>query len=109
MSQRHAEAIAQRPTKVERVCVVCGLSLIGRRPDARHCSPACRVEAHRIRAILSGSYSGPYRSVKERLEAGQKAYKDALVTNDEGFLTGGRPSAKETAIGKLVPDVGSGA
>src|SRR5664279_559290 len=84
----------------ERVCVVCGASLINHRPDARHCSPACRVEAHRISAILSGSYSGPYTSIKARLEAAQKAYKDALTTNDQGGLTGSRSSARKTAIGK---------
>jgi hypothetical protein len=89
----------------ERVCVVCGSSLINRRSEARHCSAACRVEASRIRGILSGTYSGPYRSVKERLEAAQKAYKDALVTNvtsDGGSLSSDTPSARETAVGKLV-------
>ena len=86
----------------ERVCVVCGTSLIDHRPDARHCSPACRVEASRIRAILRGSYSGPYRSVRERLEAGQKAYKDGLVTDKEGRAGQWWAVRQETAIGKLI-------
>jgi hypothetical protein len=91
------------PKPADRPCVLCGAPLIDHRPDARHCSPACRVESHRIRAILSGSYSGPYRSVKERLDAAQKAYKNALVTNDDGSLTGGRSSARTTAIEKISP------
>ena len=88
----------------ERVCVVCGASLIDHRPDARHCSPACRVEAHRIAGILTGSYSGPYRSVRERLEAGHKAYKGALVTTKEGAPISATPSVRETAIVRLLPD-----
>ena len=88
----------------ERVCVVCGASLIDHRPDARHCSPACRVEAHRISGILRGSYSGPYRSVRERLEAGHKAYKGALVTKKQGAPVSGTPSVRKTAIGRLLPD-----
>jgi hypothetical protein len=92
------------------VCVVCGGLLASQRPDARHCSPAarhcspaCRVEASRIRAILSGSYSGPYRSVRERLQAAQKGVQNALAANDEGSLTGSSRSAGTTAIGKTVP------
>lgn len=85
------------------VCVVCGGLLAGQRPDARHCSPACRVEASRIRGILSGTYSGPYRSVKERLEAAQKGVQNALAADDEGSLTGSSRSAGSTAIGKTVP------
>jgi hypothetical protein len=55
-----------------RVCVVCGNSLEGRRIDARHCGGPCRAEASRLRAILSGRGSGPYRSLAERLEARRK-------------------------------------
>lgn len=50
----------------ERICVVCGGSLKGRRKDARCCSASCRAEQSRIRAIIDGTY-GPYRSLAERL------------------------------------------
>lgn len=53
----------------ERVCVVCGASLSAHRPQARHCSGACRAEASRIRAILAGKYSGPYVSLSSRFQA----------------------------------------
>lgn len=56
----------------ERVCVVCNASLVGRRPQARHCGGPCRAEASRIRAILNGSETLPYRSLKARLESAQK-------------------------------------
>lgn len=52
-----------------RSCVVCGTSLDDRRSDARHCGGPCRAEAARLRAILSGRGSGPYRSVAERVRA----------------------------------------
>ena len=51
----------------ERVCVVCGGSLKGRRKDARCCSASCRAEQSRIRTIIDGTYAGPYRSLAERL------------------------------------------
>lgn len=51
----------------DRVCVVCGNSLARRRKDARCCSASCRAEASRFKAILSGTYSGRYRSIAERL------------------------------------------
>ena len=37
-------------TKKFRRCAVCGLSLQGRRKDARYCSGPCRAEASRKRA-----------------------------------------------------------
>ena len=60
---------SQPPT---RVCVVCDASLNGRRADAKHCSPTCRAEAARIRAILDGTGRCRYRSLKQRREAAQK-------------------------------------
>ena len=51
------------------VCVVCGVPLDGRRSDARHCGGPCRAEAARLRAILNGRGSGPYRSIESRLSA----------------------------------------
>jgi hypothetical protein len=57
---------------VERVCVVCGGSMVGKRSDALHCSPPCRAEAGRLRAILKGAPGQRYRSVEERLEARQR-------------------------------------
>jgi hypothetical protein len=49
-----------------RACLVCGLSLAGRRADARYCSGPCRAEASRLRAILSGSPAQRYSSIVER-------------------------------------------
>jgi hypothetical protein len=39
-------------------CIVCGASLEGRRRHARTCSPSCRREASRLRAVLSGRGDG---------------------------------------------------
>jgi hypothetical protein len=59
----------------ERVCVMCGVPLVGRRADALHCSPGCRREASRLRAILSGSGSGPYGSIAQKLGVARKRAK----------------------------------
>ena len=61
-----------RSRPATRVCIVCDASLNGRRADAKHCSPACRAEAARIRAILDGKPSCRYRSLAQRREAAQK-------------------------------------
>ncbi len=66
MSSSTSQSVTEKAS--ERVCVICGASLIGHRPHARHCSGACRAEASRIRGILSGETALPYRSLKERLE-----------------------------------------
>jgi len=55
-----------------RVCVVCGQTLRGRRADALHCSGACRAEAARLTAILSAAPGQRYRSLAERLAARRK-------------------------------------
>ena len=60
--------------------MVCGTSLEGRRADARRCGGPCRAEASRLRAILSGRGSGPYRSVAERLGARRKRTRELLGT-----------------------------
>lgn len=72
----------------KRVCVVCGGSLAGRSEATRHCSAACRVEASRLRAILAGNYSGPYASVRERMEAAQKGVQRALPRRRDGAADG---------------------
>jgi hypothetical protein len=41
-------------TGVNRVCVVCASALTGGRSDCATCSPACRREASRFRAVLKG-------------------------------------------------------
>jgi hypothetical protein len=58
-----------------RVCALCGLSLNGRRSDARFCSPGCRREASRLKAILRGGGAGPYSSVAARIDASRKRAK----------------------------------
>jgi hypothetical protein len=45
---------------MSRVCPVCCEPLDGHRCDAIYCSPACRREAGRIRAVLAGKADGPY-------------------------------------------------
>jgi pilus assembly protein CpaF len=80
---RGAEALDSVDEKAPRAsrlakCVLCGVSLDGRRRGARHCSAACRAEASRLRAILSGRGSGPYSSVASRLSAMQKRTRSAL-------------------------------
>jgi hypothetical protein len=54
-----------------RVCVICGAAIDGLRPDARYCCGACRSEGARIRAVLSGSKTVLYRSLKELAEKAQ--------------------------------------
>jgi hypothetical protein len=72
----------------ERVCVICGDPIVHRSEATRHCSAACRVEASRIRAILAGNYSGPYRSVRERLEAAERGVQRALPRRKDGDADG---------------------
>jgi hypothetical protein len=94
---------------MNRVCSLCGASLDGRRPHARFCSRACRVEAGRIRAILGPSNPEPYASVAERLEAAQKASKTLL--SDPRAATQEPDASREarTAISKLLlPDASTG-
>jgi hypothetical protein len=58
-----------------RVCVLCGAPLNGSRPDARHCGPACRREASRLRALLSGDEVEGINSVVGYLPRLQKRAK----------------------------------
>jgi hypothetical protein len=48
-----------------RRCTVCGASLEGGDPRTLTCSPACRREAGRFRAVLAGRGDGPYRTLGE--------------------------------------------
>lgn len=90
------------PSRAEKVCALCGASLDGFRPDARFCDPSCRVEAGRIRAILSPANPEPYLSVAERLRSAQEAYKPPLVGNASTLLDVASPSLPQTAIGRLL-------
>ena len=92
----------------ERVCVLCGESLAGKRDDARFCGPKCRVESNRISAILSGKSCSPYKSIKDRIAASQKAYKGPLAGNDDSAQADNTPSVRKTAIAKLISDTGTG-
>jgi hypothetical protein len=85
------------------------------------------MEAHRLAAILRGTYSGPYSSVRERLQAAwgapavlspsgaepcptleasveppEKPYKNKIATDQEGFLASGSSVTAQTAIRKLL-------
>jgi len=55
-----------------RCCVVCGVSLVGHRKDARHCSAPCRAQAGRLRAILSANSNKPYLSVADWVGSPQR-------------------------------------
>jgi hypothetical protein len=52
--------------RVERCCVICGASMVGRRADAVVCGGRCRAERSRLRAILNSSNGRAYSSVSER-------------------------------------------
>lgn len=68
------ESVGSRsqPEPAERSCVVCGASLVGHRQDARHCSPPCRADGARPRAILSANSTKSYLSVAEWIERREK-------------------------------------
>jgi hypothetical protein len=85
----------------ERCCGLCGTSLDGLRPHARFCSRACRVEAGRIRAILSPSNAEAWVSLKSRLESAQKASERPEI----GSLVDGLSLAPQTAIGRLLSGI----
>ena len=50
-------------------CSFCGVSLEGKRDDARYCSSACRVEAWRLRRLLEGRPVGRYATAADRMAA----------------------------------------
>jgi 5-methylcytosine-specific restriction endonuclease McrA len=52
-------------------CPICGSSLAARRSDAQTCSPRCRRELWRLRAILAGN--GPFESIEALWERRAKA------------------------------------
>ena len=47
-------------TSERRVCVVCGVSLAGKRRHARFCGSICRRESYRVVALLSGRPDSRY-------------------------------------------------
>lgn len=59
-----------------RVCRICGASLAGRRRQTVYCDGPCRAEASRLRAILSGNPSAPYKSLAERFEVARNRTSD---------------------------------
>jgi hypothetical protein len=87
---------------ITRVCALCGQPLVGQRPHARFCSNACKVEAGRLRAILSASNSEPYASVAERLEAAQKASKRPIATQEQSSQASYPRPNQQTAIDRLL-------
>jgi hypothetical protein len=89
-------------SRTEKVCALCGSSLAALRPDARFCTPACRVEARRISAILSPANPEPYLSVAERFRASEKAYKRLLTASNPTLADSTSASTLETAIGRLL-------
>jgi hypothetical protein len=62
-----------------RRCAVCGGSLSGKRKDARFCSAACRREAGRLRAVLSGRSDGPYSALVDLANRRQRRAKRPMA------------------------------
>jgi hypothetical protein len=94
-------ASKSQPTVI-RVCSLCGQRLVGQRPHARFCSNACKVEAGRIRAILSPENPEPYASVAERLDAAQKASKRRITTQEPSSQSSYPRANQQTAIDRLL-------
>lgn len=82
-----------------RVCVICGSRIRNRRQHARYCSASCRVEASRLKGIIDGTYSGPYRSVAERLS---KLSKSAALVVGQAECAIAVESAQEAAQSKRL-------
>ncbi len=59
--------------------MVCGGSLDGHRRDARYCSAACRREASRVRAVLSGRSDGPYAALADLANRRQRRAKQPIA------------------------------
>lgn len=55
-----------------RVCAMCGTGLDNRRSDARHCGPACRTEASRLRRLLRGERVEGYVGLASYLNGRQR-------------------------------------
>jgi hypothetical protein len=64
---------------MNRVCPVCGASLEGRKRDAVYCSPGCRREQGRIRAVLTGRSDGPYSSLGDLAERRKRRAKPGIL------------------------------
>ena len=67
----------------ERVCVLCGGPLDGQRAQARHCGPACRREAARLRALLAGQEVNGYRCLTDYLASPHKRAKSLWRAAEE--------------------------
>lgn len=52
-----------------RTCRLCGEDFMAAMPVQRYCSPACRMEAHRLSAVLAGDGGQGFESVAHRLAA----------------------------------------
>jgi hypothetical protein len=70
------------------VCALCGCELIGRRRDARFCSPGHRAEASRIVRLLSGEEVDGYRSVADRVRSCHKRTRDDWCPCESGRQNG---------------------
>src|SRR5215212_4535082 len=57
---------------------VCGVSLEGRRADARYCSDACRAEAWGLRRLDEGRAVGRYTCLAERMAAYGRARRSTV-------------------------------
>lgn len=82
----------------DRGWVICAGSLAGRRSDCVACSPGCRRQASRVRAVLSGRGAGPYVALEQLTGRRRKRAKAAESANPDasegppGSFSGGPSS-----------------
>ena len=89
-------------------CAFCGISLKGKRADARHCSSVCRVEAWRLRRLLEGRPVGRYATAADRMAAygrprrGRRSQeaRDAVGSSSTTQTAGRRVNAPGPAPGE---------
>lgn len=77
-----------RPHNSALVCLCCGGSMLGRRPDALWCSMPCRVKGNRI--IKAGEAAGePYGHTSELLNLGISIGVKPIPREAAGKVKGG--------------------
>jgi hypothetical protein len=78
MSRNHAECAT---------CAQCGISLAGRRPQARYCGGPCRAAASRARSLRTLQDLAPNPEAARRQQTAQKRTHEARGSVMEGAMT----------------------